>query len=762
MGGKKQNKKKILEKEMKESSTFSNYSVPARNLRKDDLGSVIFGCKYNTINECLTNHLFGLPATHFSYIKNIKEGLVLFLFNYSDRKLHGVFEAASPGSMNINKYAWVADTEDCGYTHYPAQVRVRVRQQCHPLSENQFKPVIADNYYEDKHFYFELDHHQTKKLMSLFTPSPVNPSASSSFSYSSQIATRNSFPLRQPNNFKNMNQTSGSSYASVVGQHATPITTSSTWSALFKAEASIENENESDNVVARNHDEWPKDEDKSNVMHANTWDDDVGCVQTQESDWGYEGNAIKDEWQNEEDEVLSTNSWEETKLTLTAIDEAQCVQTTFVSELNPPDTNTNKDELPSSSSQLLDDNPDHQLPLFSKESETNVEENDVKENSLVPVTDLENSSSNLESLVAKLLKEVEELKGSHLKQVTNINRLEQELVRNNYKKILIYFICCISIILCDLDVQDKSKQETQQLKNRIDVLESGSVEESKNDSNILNSVLIVGGFDGCLWLPCLDSYYPSYDIRIPLAPMNVVKKYGSAATMNGELYHFGGINPIVESYSPTSNQWVLRPPLYWSNIHVAGASVNNKLFVAGGNKESHFSSEVEYLDLNYGKWLPVRSMNSKRSGPAAAELNNALYVTGGFDGQSYSSSVEMLDPREQKWSTLPDMKKMKGCHSMVVLNEKLYTVGGYDGEKYLKTVECFDTRMGCWVECAPMNVCRGNFGAFVIGEKLYAVGGSTDNNKILEIVECYKEGSGWEVCDVKAIGKRSHFSAIVM
>ncbi|CAH1438798.1 unnamed protein product [Lactuca virosa] len=707
MGGKKQNKKKILEKDMKESSTFSNYSVPARNLRKDDLGSVIFGCKHNTINECLTNHLFGLPATHFSYIKNIKEGLVLFLFNYSDRKLHGVFEAASPGSMNINRYAWVADTEDCGYTHYPAQVRVRVRQQCHPLSENQFKPVIADNYYEDKHFYFELDHHQTKKLMSLFTPSPVNPSSSS------QIATRSSFPLRQPNSFKNMNQTLGCSYASVVGQHATPITTSSTWSALFKAEASFENEDESDNVVARNHDEWPKDEDTSNVMHANTWDDDdVGCVQAQESDWGYEGNTIKDEWQNEEDEVLSTN------------------------KLNPPDTNTNKDELPSSSSQLLDDNPDHQLPLCSKESETNVEENDVKDNSLVPVTALEISSTNLESLVAKLLKEVEELKGSHLKQVTNINLLEQEL--------------------------DKSKLETQQLQNRIDVLESGCVEESKNDSKILKSVMIVGGFDGCLWLPCLDSYYPCYDIRIPLTQMNVVKKYGSAATMNGELYHFGGIKPIVESYSPTTNQWVLRPPLYWSNIHVAGASVNNKLFVAGGNKESHFSSEVEYLDLNYGKWLPVHSMNSKRSGPAAAELNNALYVTGGFDGQSYSSSVEMLDPREEKWSTLADMNKGKGCHSMVVLNEKLYTVGGYDGEKYLQTVECFDTRMGCWVECAPMNVCRGNFGAFVIGEKLYAIGGSTDNNKVLEIVECYKEGSGWEVCDVKAIGKRSHFSAIVM
>ncbi|CAH1440522.1 unnamed protein product [Lactuca virosa] len=44
---------------------------------------------------------------------------------------------------------------------------------------------------------------------------------------------------------------------------------------------------------------------------------------------------------------------------------------------------------------------------------------------------------------------------------------------------------------------------------------------------------------------------------------------------------------------------------------------------------------------------------------------------------------------------------------------------------------------------------KGNFGAFVIGEKLYAIGGSMDDNKVLEIVECYKEGSGWEVCELE-------------
>nr|XP_043611974.1 DNA-binding protein HEXBP-like [Erigeron canadensis] len=48
------------------------------------------------------------------------------------------------------------------------KVRISVKQECKPLSEKQFGPAIADNYYESKHFYFELDHEQTNQLISLF------------------------------------------------------------------------------------------------------------------------------------------------------------------------------------------------------------------------------------------------------------------------------------------------------------------------------------------------------------------------------------------------------------------------------------------------------------------------------------------------------------------------------------------------------------------------------------------------------------------
>jgi len=64
--------------------------------------------------------LTGLPAQHFSYVKNIDPGLPLFLFNYSKRVLHGIFEAASPGRMHINPYGWTIDGLE--RTSYPAQV----------------------------------------------------------------------------------------------------------------------------------------------------------------------------------------------------------------------------------------------------------------------------------------------------------------------------------------------------------------------------------------------------------------------------------------------------------------------------------------------------------------------------------------------------------------------------------------------------------------------------------------------------------------
>lgn len=44
----------------------SNGSVTSRNLGKSKLAGVIFGCKHNTMQECLSKQLFGLLSSSFA------------------------------------------------------------------------------------------------------------------------------------------------------------------------------------------------------------------------------------------------------------------------------------------------------------------------------------------------------------------------------------------------------------------------------------------------------------------------------------------------------------------------------------------------------------------------------------------------------------------------------------------------------------------------------------------------------------------------
>ncbi|KAH0638806.1 hypothetical protein KY290_036109 [Solanum tuberosum] len=126
------------------------------------------------MNECILNQLFGLPTPHFSYVKNIDLGLLLFLFNYSNQKLHGIYEATSSGKMNINPYGWTLD--GFGRTKYLTHVQKRPCLHCKPLAETLLKPIIQDNYYNDQHhFMFELDRIQTANLISKFSSCVLTP-----------------------------------------------------------------------------------------------------------------------------------------------------------------------------------------------------------------------------------------------------------------------------------------------------------------------------------------------------------------------------------------------------------------------------------------------------------------------------------------------------------------------------------------------------------------------------------------------------------
>jgi len=71
-----------------------------RNLGAEQLAGVIFTCTEDSLQDCLRARVFGLPRTHFQYVQHVRPSMVLFLFNFSTRELHGIFRATTGGRLD--------------------------------------------------------------------------------------------------------------------------------------------------------------------------------------------------------------------------------------------------------------------------------------------------------------------------------------------------------------------------------------------------------------------------------------------------------------------------------------------------------------------------------------------------------------------------------------------------------------------------------------------------------------------------------------
>ncbi|GAQ83445.1 hypothetical protein KFL_001480140 [Klebsormidium nitens] len=98
-------------------------------------------------------------------VLRIAPGTTLFLFNFETKNLHGIFEATSPGGLDLDPSAFKARSS----AGFPAQVWVRLRHDCTPLHESVFKDAIRANYFSPTKFSFELSVDQVSRLLHLYS-----------------------------------------------------------------------------------------------------------------------------------------------------------------------------------------------------------------------------------------------------------------------------------------------------------------------------------------------------------------------------------------------------------------------------------------------------------------------------------------------------------------------------------------------------------------------------------------------------------------
>ncbi|XP_008648008.1 DCD (Development and Cell Death) domain protein isoform X3 [Zea mays] len=638
----------------------SNYGELTRNIRENQLGGVIFGCKHDTIEECFRKQLFGLPSVHYSYVRNVKPGMPLFLFNYSDRKLHGIFEAASPGEMYIDSYAWSND--GCLRSAFPAQVRICTKTRYPPLLESQFKTLLGDNYYNHHHFYFELDHAQTRALISLFKSL-----APSNFIQVPAVSSKRNLAVPDPKkitaNSKEINP------FSVLSNTAAPVN----WAD------DVENASNSD-------------EKKSGGSVSDYDNLDDNFLQNQ---FGPHSNP---------DEVSQTSSG---KIDGQGLELIEC---------NHPLVNTvNGKRIITDESMLLNSHNEHNGAVEVDEVEIEVHNNPgggvglqperqtvleklkglsfLRQQDAITSKDCTHSGSDQrvpdETQINPNLScgpfdatmedktsfdECSHGNAEVLQIITDLQKrteaLEKKLIGSDKE------------ILSLREIFKDSGRKVQQLEYIVDELQfklDSSLAHLGNMCNTLAtpSIFLIGGYNGVTWLSSLDSFSPEKDAVLGLTPMSSPRSYASAAVLDGHIFAFGGGDGMswyntVECYSSRNNEWTECPSMNQKKGSLAGICLNEKIYAIGGGDGNEFYSEVEIFDPYLGKWICSPSMLTSRFALAASGLNGVIYTSGGYDGNMYLKSAERYDPREGFWVRLPSMSTRRGSHTLTVLGDTLH------------------------------------------------------------------------------------------
>ncbi|XP_060176373.1 uncharacterized protein LOC132606762 isoform X3 [Lycium barbarum] len=622
-----------------------------RNLPRDQLGGVIFGCRNTTIRECLETQLFGLPSQHISYVKNVNPGLPLFLFNYSDRKLHGIFEAASSGQMQIDPYAWTSDNP--GRTGYPAQVQIRVRLYCQPLLEDQFKPIILDNYYSLHHFLFELDHAQSSKLISKLSSLAFAPS-----SISHNPAYRRSIVQRLPANDEVADN------GSFEPQD---------WE--YKPSSSIDvNRKLGAGDISR----WSDDRElqPEAPLHSQAASDAKDFIYMKLKELALA--------RARSGSPTNGHAEESTNAALSNDNDVSIGQTAFL-EPQPPEEEKNKE-----GSCDLSGYPSFITQLVMKELK------DFREEQTQKMSGLEQKLgkiSSLEQELADAKEEIELLKRRCLMlESTSSSRTHdsEDVVESDD------IVNDESIILAGGYDGDSWLSALDLYSPLNDVLKSlqpmNSVRSYFAIANLSGELYVFGGGSGSLWYNTVESYNPANNKWTVHPCLNGKKGNLSGALLKDKIFAIGGGTDIecfseVEMYDPQVGRWISTQSMSQKRFALAAAELDGALYAVGGYDGSNYLATAERFDPREHAWAKIESMSTKRGSHALVPLRGKLYALGGYDGSQHVPSIEIYDPRLGTWIIGEPMNYPRGYSAAAVLKESIYVIGGVQSDEMLDMIE---------------------------------------------------------------------------
>lgn len=164
------------------------------------------------------------------------------------------------------------------------------------------------------------------------------------------------------------------------------------------------------------------------------------------------------------------------------------------------------------------------------------------------------------------------------------------------------------------------------------------------------------------------------------------RSYPASAEIDGRIYVAAGMvgetgRPLdfLERFDPSRNQWTSLMPLPVSFSAAAGASLNGRFWVIGGDNSPEADGRQVYsYDPDADRWRSESPLPATRMNLAAVSFRGKLYAIGGLDPTHPTKTVFVYDPGTRRWSKGTPLPVALHAHSASVYRNEIWVFGGRD------------------------------------------------------------------------------------
>jgi N-acetylneuraminic acid mutarotase len=203
-----------------------------------------------------------------------------------------------------------------------------------------------------------------------------------------------------------------------------------------------------------------------------------------------------------------------------------------------------------------------------------------------------------------------------------------------------------------------------------------------------------------------------------------------AVSLNGRVYVGGGSSNRVFAYDPNLDEWTeVASSIYQHGGTPVAAVINGVIYVAGGIGEGMVGNQLEVYDPVTDTWTELSPMRIPRNHIAGGTINGKLYVAGGRPPFTPGLDVlEEYDPGTDTWSDKAPMPTPRSGAAGAVVGGCLYVSGGEgnpnDPNGIFSEVEAYNAQTNTWTQLDPMRTGRHGIYAAVINNMIFIPGGA--------------------------------------